>query len=104
MWACGKNGRQPKTAFHRPYPGDLQISRQLDEVRRPCGQSPVTACPNGDGAASAEGSRLKKAQGEDTMRITRRNMLATVGSLALSAAAGPAFAAMGPNDKFDLVI
>jgi len=38
------------------------------------------------------------------MHITRRNMLATVGSLALSATAGPAFAAMGPNDKFDLVI
>jgi dihydroorotase len=38
------------------------------------------------------------------MHITRRNMLATVGSLALSAAGGPAFAAMGPDDKFDLVI
>ena len=38
------------------------------------------------------------------MYITRRNMLATVGSLALSAAGGPAFAAMGPDDKFDLVI
>jgi len=31
-------------------------------------------------------------------------MLATVGSFALSAAGGPAFAAMGPDDKFDLVI
>src|SRR5215472_1187407 len=38
------------------------------------------------------------------MHITRRNMLATVGSFALSAAGGPAFAAIGPNDKFDLVI
>src|SRR5499433_649767 len=38
------------------------------------------------------------------MHITRRNMLATVGSLALSAAGTPAFAAMGPDDKFDLVI
>src|SRR5262245_59743907 len=38
------------------------------------------------------------------MHITRRNMLATVGSFALSAAGGPAFAAMGPDDKFDLVI
>jgi dihydroorotase len=31
-------------------------------------------------------------------------MLATVGSFALSAAGGPVFAAMGPDDKFDLVI
>jgi len=38
------------------------------------------------------------------MDITRRNVLATVGSLALSAAGTPAFAAMGPDDKFDLVI
>ena len=38
------------------------------------------------------------------MDITRRNVLATVGSLALSAAGAPAFAAMGPDDKFDLVI
>jgi len=38
------------------------------------------------------------------MHITRRNVLATVGSLALSAAGTPAFAAMGPDDKFDLVI
>jgi len=38
------------------------------------------------------------------MHITRRRMLATVGSLALSAASGPAFTAMGPDDKFDLVI
>src|SRR5499427_2518305 len=38
------------------------------------------------------------------MHITRRNMLATVGSLAFSAAGGPAFPNMGPDDKFDLVI
>jgi dihydroorotase len=37
--------------------------------------------------------------------ITRRNLLAATGSIALSAAiSGPARAAMGPNDKFDLVI
>ena len=38
------------------------------------------------------------------MYITRRRMLATVGSLAFSAAGGPAFPNMGPDDKFDLVI
>ena len=40
------------------------------------------------------------------MSATRRDFLATAGSLALSAAAGlsPACAAMGPDDKFDLVI
>src|SRR5215468_7277855 len=38
------------------------------------------------------------------MHITRRRMLATVGSLAFSAAGGPAFPNMGPDDKFDLVI
>jgi dihydroorotase len=38
--------------------------------------------------------------------VSRRDFLATVGSFALAAAAGggPARAAMGPNDKFDLVI
>ena len=39
------------------------------------------------------------------MSITRRQFLATAGSFALIAASnGPAGAAMGPNDKFDLVI
>jgi dihydroorotase len=37
--------------------------------------------------------------------ITRRNLLSTAGSFALATAmGGPARAAMGPNDKFDLVI
>ena len=35
---------------------------------------------------------------------SRRNFLATAGSLALAGAGGRAFAAMGPTDKFDLVI
>ncbi len=35
---------------------------------------------------------------------SRRNFLATAGSLALAAAGGQAFAAMGPTDKFDLVV
>ncbi len=38
------------------------------------------------------------------MTITRRNLLAASGSLAALAAGGPALGAMGPNDKFDLVI
>src|SRR5690349_16325144 len=39
------------------------------------------------------------------MSITRRQILATAGSFAVTAASnGPAGAAMGPNDKFDLVI
>src|SRR5256714_9338694 len=39
------------------------------------------------------------------MSTTRRQFLATAGSFALAAAGSrPAFAAMGPNDKFDLVI
>ena len=39
------------------------------------------------------------------MSSTRRQFLATAGSFALLAAGkGPAGAAMGPNDKFDLVI
>jgi dihydroorotase len=37
--------------------------------------------------------------------LSRREFLGTAGSFALTAASGaPAFAAMGPNDKFDLVI
>src|SRR6266540_7048069 len=36
--------------------------------------------------------------------VSRRDFLATAGSFALTATAGPARAAMGPNDKFDLVI
>ncbi|HEY6257541.1 MAG TPA: amidohydrolase/deacetylase family metallohydrolase [Xanthobacteraceae bacterium] len=36
--------------------------------------------------------------------ISRRMFLGSVGSFAAAAAAGPAHAAMGPNDKFDLVI
>ena len=35
------------------------------------------------------------------MRLSRREFL---GSTAAALASGPAFAAMGPNDKFDLVI
>jgi dihydroorotase len=35
---------------------------------------------------------------------SRREFLRSTGSLALAAASAPAFAAMGPNDKFDLVI
>ena len=40
------------------------------------------------------------------MRISRRHMLAGAGAgaLALAAGGGRAFAAMGPNDKFDLLI
>src|SRR6202042_1886717 len=34
----------------------------------------------------------------------RRRFLAQSGSLLALAATGPAFAAMGPNDKFDLVV
>ncbi len=36
--------------------------------------------------------------------VSRRNFLATAGSFALATAANPVHAAMGPNDKFDLVI
>src|SRR5262247_109785 len=36
--------------------------------------------------------------------ISRRDLLAAAGSVALAAAAGSARAAMGPDDKFDLVI
>jgi dihydroorotase len=36
--------------------------------------------------------------------LSRRELLGAAGSAALTAAAAPAFAAMGPNDKFDLVI
>jgi dihydroorotase len=38
------------------------------------------------------------------MLASRRGVLTGAASLALTAAGGPAFAAMGPNDKFDLVI
>ena len=40
------------------------------------------------------------------MRISRRHLLAGAGAgaLALAARGGRAFAAMGPNDKFDLLI
>ena len=38
------------------------------------------------------------------MLASRRHVLTGAASLALTAAGGPAFAAMGPNDKFDLVI
>jgi dihydroorotase len=38
------------------------------------------------------------------MHITRRDLLSGAASVALAAAGGPAFAAMGPDDKFDLVI
>jgi dihydroorotase len=46
------------------------------------------------------------AHREEVMLVTsRREFLRTAGSLALAAASSaPAFAAMGPNDKFDLVI
>jgi dihydroorotase len=43
--------------------------------------------------------------GEDVMPVvSRRDFLATTASFALTATAGSALAAMGPNDKFDLVI
>src|SRR5258707_13801636 len=38
------------------------------------------------------------------MLASRRRVLTGAASLALTAAGGPAFAAMGPDDKFDLVI
>jgi dihydroorotase len=38
------------------------------------------------------------------MLTSRRHVLTGTAAFALSAAGGPAFAAMGPNDKFDLVI
>jgi dihydroorotase len=38
------------------------------------------------------------------MLTSRRHVLTGTAALALTAAGGPAFAAMGPNDKFDLVI
>jgi dihydroorotase len=42
---------------------------------------------------------------EDVMRAaSRREFLGTAGAFALAAAGAPARAAMGPNDKFDLVI
>src|SRR5258708_39332544 len=36
--------------------------------------------------------------------FSRRDFLSLTGSAAVAAMSGPAFAAMGPNDKFDLVI
>src|SRR2546423_2535096 len=36
--------------------------------------------------------------------LSRRDFLGNVGSIALAVGSRPAFAAMGPNDKFDLVI
>ena len=36
--------------------------------------------------------------------FSRRDFLSLSGSVAVAALAGPASAAMGPNDKFDLVI
>src|ERR1700742_4408963 len=36
--------------------------------------------------------------------LSRRDFLTTAGSFALAAGSAPALAAMGPNDKFDLVI
>jgi dihydroorotase len=36
--------------------------------------------------------------------LSRRELLGAAGTAALAAASAPAFAAMGPNDKFDLVI
>src|SRR6266478_8715917 len=42
--------------------------------------------------------------GEDNMLASRRHVLTGAASLALTAASAPALAAMGPNDKFDLVI
>ena len=38
------------------------------------------------------------------MLASRRHVLNGAASLALTAAAGPAFAAIGPDDKFDLLI
>src|SRR6266446_2419262 len=42
--------------------------------------------------------------GEDNMLASRRHVLTGAASLALTAASAPALAAMGPDDKFDLVI
>ena len=36
--------------------------------------------------------------------LSRRDFLGNVGSIALAVAGTPAFAVMGPTDKFDLVI
>jgi dihydroorotase len=36
--------------------------------------------------------------------FSRRDFLSLSGSAAVAAMSGPAYAAMGPNDKFDLVI
>src|SRR6476646_5764778 len=44
------------------------------------------------------------ATGGSMSIITRRKFLATAGSFAVAAAAAPTRAAMGPDDKFDLVI
>jgi len=38
------------------------------------------------------------------MLASRRRFLTGTAATALAVAGGPAFAAMGPNDKFDLVI
>jgi dihydroorotase len=46
----------------------------------------------------------KRKIAEDAMHITRRRMLADAAAFTVAAAGRPAFAAMGPNDKFDLVI
>ena len=37
-------------------------------------------------------------------RFSRRDFLSLTGSAAVAAMTGPASAAMGPNDKFDLVV
>src|SRR5258708_6248551 len=49
-------------------------------------------------------TREKRQVGGQHMLTSRRHVLTGAASLALTAAGGPAFAAMRPDDKFDLVI
>src|SRR5690242_17443886 len=65
---------------------------------------PLAACAS---RASGASSRYKKHPFGGSVAMTglsRRNFLALSGSAAAAALTGPANAAMGPNDKFDLVI
>src|SRR5262249_17840762 len=53
----------------------------------------------------AQASRGYTAREEAMSNISRRSFLGSAGAFALAAATGaPARAAMGPNDKFDLLI
>src|SRR5262249_8447104 len=48
--------------------------------------------------------KLNESSGGSNMLASRRHVLTGTASLAITAASGPAFAAIGPDDKFDLVI